>query len=297
MQFDTKLRLLEKNVNTVKEIFNQLMNQRLSSEIINIVPHIPQEFSKYLQKIQNAGFESFATNFRHLYEIETSYVIEKSLSGSFVINALVLIPLSQKNNLFQVYTFVPSIIPFSPKMIHGLEITEGYKGYTIAVNEYANQFVTFDSRKLQECKQVASIKICKNLDSTWSTNKVPKSCLGSIYYHLTDKITKNCPTKPIKLEPKVKKLSENQWLLFSPTGTTVEWKCTGDLNSQRDSIFKYGMLELDDNCHANFDIHNMHTAKIVGKTDIEANIEYKPMRHFVQSDYSNPVLNDGNLEI
>ena len=106
------------------------MNQRLSSEIINIVPHIPQEFSKYLQKIQNAGYESFATNFRHLYEVETSYVIEKSLSGSFVINSLVHIPLSQKNNLFQVYTFVPSIIPFSPNMKHGLEITEGDEGDT-----------------------------------------------------------------------------------------------------------------------------------------------------------------------
>ena len=48
-------------------------------------------------------------------------------------------------------------MPFSQNMKHGLKVTDGSQGNTIAINEEGQKFVTFDSRKLQECKQVASI--------------------------------------------------------------------------------------------------------------------------------------------
>ena len=151
------------------------MNQRLSREIINLIPHLPKEFEDYTKKIKKAGYEITLTTFRHLYEIDTSYYIEKSSTDSYVINAFVHIPVSQKDNLFEVFTYVPSIMPFSLNMKHGLKVTEGSEGDTIAINEKKNLFVTFNSQKLSECKKVASIHICTNIDSTWSMDTIGKS--------------------------------------------------------------------------------------------------------------------------
>ena len=85
-------------------------------------------------------------------------------------------------------------MPFSHKMKHGLKVTEGSEGNTIAINEEGNKFVTFDSRKLLECKQVASFKICENFDSTWSLDTIESSCLGAIYTLRINHIIENCPT-------------------------------------------------------------------------------------------------------
>ena len=90
-------------------------------------------------------------------------------------------------------------------MKHGLKISGGMEGDTIAINELGKQFVTFDATKLQECKKVATIHICDNIDSTWSIKSLTESCLGSIFKLETDMITKNCPTTPGKLKKTVKK--------------------------------------------------------------------------------------------
>ena len=105
-------------------------------------------------------------------------------------------------------------MPFSHKMKHGLKVTEGSQGNTIAINEEGQKFVTFDSRKLQECKQVASFKICENFDSTWALNTIEESCLGVLYTLRSDKILKNCPTAPVKLEKEIKKLDGNKYHLL-----------------------------------------------------------------------------------
>ena len=85
----------------MNQFFNQLMNQRLSSNIINLIPHLPEEFDTYLQKIYQDVYESAVKTFRHLYELETSYLIDRSLiTNSFIISAFVHIPLTKRNNVF-----------------------------------------------------------------------------------------------------------------------------------------------------------------------------------------------------
>ena len=133
-------------------------------------------------------------------------------------------------------------MPFSKNMKHGLKISGGMEGDTIAINELGKQFVTFDATKLQECKKVATIHICTNIDSTWSIQSLTESCLGSIYKLETDLITKNCPTTPVKLKNTVKKLSPNTWLLFSPSSEKVTWRCSGT-KSEELSIYRYKMLK------------------------------------------------------
>ena len=221
MVFDTKLRKLHKSVDTVVQIFAQLMNQPLSPEMINLIPNSPTEFDEYIQKIEKAGYESVAVTFRHLYKIPTSYLIEKPETNSFIINAFVHIPVAQKGTLFKVYIYIPSIMPFSSKMKHGLEVSQGVQGDTIAINEEGKQFVTFDHTKLLQCKQVASFQICSNFDSTWSLDTIDQTCLGVIFKLKINLISKNCPIAPVKLENQVRKMSENTWLLFSPSAEKV----------------------------------------------------------------------------
>ena len=83
-----------------------------------------------------------------------------------MINAFAHIPVSPKYNLLEVFKYVLSIMPFSLRMKHGLKITEGSEGDTIVINEKKNLFVTFNRKKLSECKKVASIHICSSIDST-----------------------------------------------------------------------------------------------------------------------------------
>ena len=66
-------------------------------------------------------------------------------------------------------------MPFSKNMKHGLKISGGMEGNTIAINELGKQFVTFDATKLQECKKVATIHICDNIDSTCTVKKIANS--------------------------------------------------------------------------------------------------------------------------
>lgn len=299
MNFDTKIRHLYKSVDTVQDIFGQLMNQHLSPKIIDLIPHLPSEFDKYLKKIDDAGYEAAATTFRHLYQIDTSYLIEKSEINNFIITAFVHVPITQKGNLYKVFTYIPSIMPFSHKMKHGLKVTEGSQGNTIAINEEGKKFVTFDSRKLQDCKQVASFKICENFDSTWALNTIEESCLGVLYTLRSDKILKNCPTAPVKLEKEVKKLDKNKWLLFSPTPAKVTWRCSDAQNFRTFKemlVFKYQIFHMNKNCHAKFGKHHFSTSATINQDHIEANIEFKPIMHKIPNDFSVGLVNDEKLE-
>lgn len=169
----------------------------------------------------------------------------------------------------------------------------------LAINDEGNQYVTFDHTKLLQCKQVASFQICSNFDSTWSLDTIDQSCLGVIYTFKTKLIPKNCPIAPVKLEKQVRKMSENTWLLFSPIGEKVTWRCSDSNNFRtfkEKLVFKYQMFHMNKNCHAKFGEHHFSTSATLNQDHIEANIEYHPMTHLIPNDFSLGVFNDDKLE-
>ena len=57
-------------------------------------------------------------------------------------------------------------------------------------------------------------------------------------------------------------MSPNTWLLFSPTPEKVTWRCSGT-KSEELSIYRYKMLKLNQNCHAQFGEHRFDTSEIL----------------------------------
>ena len=112
----------------------------------------------------------------------------------------------------------------------------------------------------------------------------------------TDIITRNCPTTPVKLQKEVKKLSPNKYLLFSPKPEKVTWTCTKANKNQERSIYKYHILNLDQNCHAVFGKHHFDTSGTINQDNVHANIELQLIKHYIQSDFSFGEINDKNLE-
>ena len=82
-----------------------------------------------------------------------------------------------------------------------------------------------------------------------------------------------------------KQLSPNKYLLFSPNPEKVTWICCKTSKGHEISVYKYQILNLDQNFHAVLGKHHFDKSGTINQDHVHANIEFHPIKHYIQSDF------------
>lgn len=258
-----------------------MLDAKVCPSLATLVPNLNEKVKDFILQADKSGYDVIIRSLPQMFEKTTSFFIEPIKDSNHVkIHLICHIPMAQKNEIFELYKFLPESIPiFTNNIPHGLTLMN--KHDIIAFSDKQETFVTFKSSELRNCQQTARFFFCDNVNSVKSYSHLPESCLGSLLKLNSSSILNACPHHPSELKPTATKRSPNEWLLYGGphNGTKLEQECNnnGKKEKKLKIIINFEEIVLDENCRAKFGSHYFHSAPNYETKSVKA---YLPVEHW-----------------
>ena len=240
-----------------------MLDAKVCPSLATLVPNLDNRVKNFIEQADKSGYDVVVRSWPQILEKKTSFYIEHVKDSNNVeIHLIVHIPMVQKNELLEMYKFLPQTIPIRTNGFeHGLEIKN--KHDVIAFSDKQEKFITFMSSDLGNCEQTAEYFFCDHINSIESYSELHNSCLGSLLKGNSSTVLKACPSHPSLLKATATKISPNEWLLYSPDSQPLEQECS--INGKKTklkpiNIKGFERQKLGPNCRAKFGSNHFHSA-------------------------------------
>jgi hypothetical protein len=212
---DDFLHLLRKEVERLGQGLTSLLHRQLSPSLINATL-LHQALIRLKHSAEEKGFDLPSDLVTFVYQLPVSFVADRD----GIIVAFVHVPLLRRDQLMRTYELINLPIGI-PNSIHNVAVAP--EADQIAVNSDEDGFVLLTSSMLQGCIKLGVLYLCPNLN--YEYKRFETSCIGALFKHRSDLVTKICPTEVVPPAVKIVQVSQLAFYVFHPTDMELGLTC------------------------------------------------------------------------
>ena len=240
-QIEEQLNIFQNRLNTITNGIQQLQHHRLSVDLLTF-KQLSAMHSEIIKTAKVNGYAPLTNQLSDYFQLETSFLRQ----GSTII-ILIHVPCVAKNQLLNIYRYVPFPFPMSKSFDKfSTTIQESMQKQKVSANTQTVQsltseaiyikpessliaigpdskYIVLSQADITHCVQKNRIFLCEK-HQVLKKNLID-SCLGSLYLRAEEGVKQHCKLEIRKLDETVYQLDANNHLVFSPTPLTTQIKC------------------------------------------------------------------------
>ena len=214
------IRRIRDNLNRIQHTVDAAMNHRLSISSVHASSLI-SVLSRFENSVQDMGYETLISDVIHLFQLETSFIYDKTGISMFV-----HVPLVRKDGFLDLYKYVPFPVPLDNHTSLALYISPPED--LLAISGSTGLHKILSTQDLAFCSVIGEVYQCRSHNVLHK--RLNSSCLGALFLQQMDTAKLSCP---LSIKPNVETIHQrgrNQFIVSSPVRQTLMVSCPNGTN-------------------------------------------------------------------